>query len=139
MEGLVSGRDPILHQVCRYVNQDEYIDKIIDHLWNVMYQNRGIGLAAPQVGIDIRMFVMDVNGFKQEFINPAITRRYGGKGRSIEGCLSYPGKEVKKIRHKQFVIEGFDANWVPVRFKLKGINAYCVQHEVDHLNGITIV
>ena len=117
----------------------EGLDKLISDMWEAMYANKGVGLAAPQVGEPVRVIVMHAEGLKQEFINPVIIKAYGGKGISREGCLSFPGKIVPMSRFKRIIIEGFDANWKPVRRKLKGKAAYCAQHEVDHLNGITIV
>ena len=109
-------------------------------MWTVMYKNNGIGLAAPQLGELHRVIVIDAGGFKQSIINPVITRRYGGKVTSKnEGCLSYPGKKRTIVRDKQIAVKGFDQNWKSIKFKLKGLAAIAVQHEVDHLDGITIM
>ncbi len=138
MKNLVNKTHPMLHTIVNDVPVNMYVRDIVYSMWEIMYANKGIGLAAPQVGIDMRIFVMHANGLKQAFINPVITKFYGGKITSKEGCLSYPGIEVNMIRSKQIIIEGFTPDWKPIKRKLKGLAAYCAQHEVDHLNGITI-
>jgi len=97
----------------------------------------GVGLAANQVGETKRIIMIDNGGFKAVILNPVITRRYGGQINSKEGCLSFPGKLALVVRYKQITVEGFDTDWIPVAFKLKGVNAIIVQHEVDHLNAIS--
>ncbi len=130
--------NPILHAVAEPVPDKAQVKSLIHLMWSVMYENKGIGLAAPQIGDSVRVIVVDANGFKQEIINPVIVKRYGGKHRAREGCLSYPGASVLVVRDKQIIVEGFDQDWKPIRRKLKGLAARCVQHEVDHLDGITI-
>lgn len=103
-----------------------------------MYQGRGVGLSANQVGELKRIIVIHADGFKQVIINPVIIKTYGGKSTQKEGCLSSPGLQVVKVRFKQIIVEGFDENWKPIKRKLKGLAARCVQHEIDHLNGVTI-
>lgn len=85
-----------------------------------------------------RVIVIQTKGFRQVLINPVITGGYGGKSKQKEGCLSFPRLLVQKIRNKQITVEGFNEYWKPVTRKLKGDAARCVQHEIDHLNGITI-
>ena len=131
--------DPVLHRSATPVHEREDVWPIIDIMFETMYQRRGIGLAGPQIGTSKRIIVIHALGLKQEFINPAITKRYGGKMTSREGCLSFPGETAVLTRDKQIIVEGFDRNWKPIRRKLKGLQACCVQHEVDHLNGITIL
>lgn len=135
---LVSASNHVLKTVAIEAAKDTDLSQILDDMWSLMYSKNGIGLAAPQVGLAVRLIVIHAGSFKQEIINPVITKKYNGKAKSVEGCLSFPGKQVKKYRYKRIVIEGFDANWNPVKFNLKGMAAFCAQHEVDHLNGITI-
>ncbi|MHA1835399.1 MAG: peptide deformylase, partial [Candidatus Odinarchaeia archaeon] len=130
------GSDPALHTVCEDIPESN-VNNLLDSMWATMYGQKGIGLAAPQIGETKRAIVMHVNGLKLELINPVITKMYGGKTTSKEGCLSYPNKRVSMLRYKQVVIEGYDRNWVWKKRKLKGLAAMCAQHEVDHLNGIT--
>lgn len=134
---LVDKTDPILHQVMPETTKGKYLDRIIHEMFELI-DDVGIGLAANQVGITERLIVMDVKGIRQAVINPVITKRFGGKKKSHEGCLSYPNQRVKKTRYKQVLLEGYNEDWEPVRLKLRGLPAICAQHEVDHLNGITI-
>jgi peptide deformylase len=127
-----------LTSVSKEVERDEDVSELLDAMWLEMKESRGIGLAANQIGVLKRVIIINAKGFSQEFINPVITKKYGGKAMSVEGCLSFPGIQVKVSRYKNIVIEGLDGNMNPVKRKLKGLQAYCAQHEVDHLNGITI-
>jgi len=98
-----------------------------------------VGLAANQVGILKRIIVVDTGqGFKQAFINPIIVKEYGGKNTQKEGCLSYIGLQKSIVRSKQIIVVGKTHEGVDIKRKLKGFAARIVQHEVDHLNGITI-
>ena len=129
-----------LYNVCDDIDMSDNILLILENMWATMYTGRGIGLAANQIGIRKRVIVIDTGqGFKQEFINPVITRFYGGKHTAKEGCLSFPGQTALISRSKQIVIEGLDQNMMPIKRKLKGMAARAVQHEVDHLNGITCI
>lgn len=127
-----------LQTVCTPVAPGRYVQPLVAEMWRVMYEGRGIGLAANQVGQASRIIVVHAGGLKQAIVNPVITKRYGGRHTAVEGCLSLPGVQVRTVRAKQIIVEGFDPEWQPVRFKLKGTAARCVQHEVDHLDGITI-
>lgn len=96
-----------------------------------------IGLAAPQVGWSIRMFAMDVTGQKkniQVWINPVIKRHIGSK-LSEEGCLSLPQKRFKGIRSKRIEVEAYDTDGILHRWRAEGLEAICIQHEIDHLDG----
>lgn len=129
---------PALSNVSTELENGEDAIATISHMWAVMTQERGCGLANNQVGGSKRIIVVHANGFRQEFINPVITKRYGGKMTSKEGCLSFPNLTVSIVRDKKIIVEGFDKSWKPVKFKLKGLASCCVQHEIDHLDGITI-
>jgi len=136
---LIGQKHHYLHRRAEEVPQhDMGVTLLIIEMWELMYRHRGIGLAANQVGELQRVIVLHVGSFKQAIINPIITRQYGGKATSKEGCLSYPALCVPMVRDRQIIVEGFDQNWKPIKRKLKGLAAYCVQHEIDHLNGITI-
>jgi peptide deformylase len=133
------GKNPVLKSVALEVAPGERMDDLIDGMWKAMYQHKGIGLAANQVGELLRVVVVNVGGFKQEFINPVITERKGGQTTSKEGCLSFPNlTSVPVSRYRRITVEGFDRDWKPVKRKLKNLASFCVQHEIDHLNGITI-
>lgn len=130
---------PALASIAEEVATGANVRELIDSMWDLMYSSKGIGLAANQVGVLSRVIVVHANGFKQEFINPVITKRRGGSALVSEGCLSFPGVKTKMLRSRHIIVEGFDRDWKPVKRKLKGLAAYCVQHEIDHLNGKTII
>lgn len=134
-----TGKYPALSADAEAVEQGDNIKGLIDSMWQLMYSSKGIGLAANQVGVLSRVIVVHANGFKQEFINPVVIKSYGGRVLNKEGCLSFPGAEAKMLRSRHIIVEGFDRDWKPVKRKLKGLAAYCVQHEIDHLNGKTII
>lgn len=135
---LVLPTNPILHAIAAEVEDPKSAKHLIGYMFMMMEMNNGIGLAAPQIGESVRVIVMNVNGLKLGIVNPVLTKRYGGLKTSKEGCLSFPLKRVAKVRHNQVVIEGFNADGVAIKHKLKGLAAFCAQHEVDHLNGVTI-
>lgn len=130
---------PELHQIAEPVEKNEDVSELIDGMRALMYRARGIGLAANQIGVLKRVIVMDVQGLRISVINPTIERRKGGSRTVPEGCLSYPNSTVSMRRAKRIVLEGYDENWVPIKHKLSGWAAACAEHEVDHLNGITIM
>ena len=119
---------------------DRSIQRLIDDMVATMHQVGGVGLAAPQIGVSLRVVVLQMPGEEPiAIVNPEIVKRSLGKVRSTEGCLSFPGKKVIMIRDKLITVKGFDANWNPIKLKLRGLAGMCVQHEIDHLNGVTIV
>jgi peptide deformylase len=126
-----------LKTVCEEVLEGEDVWPLIEGMKESMTRGQGIGLAANQVGSTKRVIMIYTQGFQQIFINPVITKKYGGKVTSKEGCLSFPGKTAIVVRSKQIIVEGFTPEWKPIKRKLKGLASYCVQHEVDHLDGIT--
>ncbi|MEA3485875.1 MAG: peptide deformylase, partial [Candidatus Aerophobetes bacterium] len=103
-----------------------------------MYASQGIGLAAPQVGIDKRLIVVDVGEGLLKLINPLILLE---EGESIleEGCLSLPGVNVKVKRAKSVVVEGWNEKRKRIKIKSEDLFAHAIQHEVDHLQGILII
>ena len=98
----------------------------------------GLGLAANQVGYTKQIIVINCSGFRAAIINPKIERLWGGTATSSEGCLSAPGKRVRLTRFKRANVTGLDENMEPVSYKTKGITARVIQHEIDHMTGITI-
>ena len=115
------------------------ISGLIGEMFNLMDKSKGIGLAANQVGLDIRVIVVNVKGCRTEIINPIITRRSSKIKLSNEGCLSFPNKTAKIKRDDAVTVVGFDRDWNPIKKNCRGLLSYCIQHEVDHLNGITII
>lgn len=135
---IITGNAKPLTEKAFLIQEGADVNEIINGMWEAMYKNKGIGLAANQIGELKRIIVMDVQGLKLEVINPILIPRKGGMRKVEEGCLSFPNKKVMMRRYKRVVLCGFDKNWKPIKRKLSGLSAVCAQHEVDHLNGITI-
>ena len=98
----------------------------------------GVGLAAPQVGVSIRMFIAQTGNGPGVFINPKILKK-SGRETAEEGCLSLPGIWLKVKRAKELDLEAIDINGKKIKTKAEGIFARILQHEIDHLNGILII
>lgn len=138
MLSLVHSSSPILHQVAEPIQADDDVRDLIAQMFKVMKEHEGTGLAAPQVGVSKRVIVVSVGGFNRTYVNPVIVRRGEGQSTKEEGCLSFPLMRTRVTRDNAIWVEALDQNMQPVRHKLKGLTARCVQHEVDHLDGITI-
>lgn len=113
---------------------------MIAEMFDLMYQARGIGLAANQVGIPLRFFIMNLAGEKGEgeelvFINPAINRGTGSD-EAEEGCLSLPGIYGPVMRPAEIMFSAYMPNGEKFEQKVDGMFARCVQHETDHLDGV---
>ncbi|MDP2576560.1 MAG: peptide deformylase [Gemmatimonadota bacterium] len=134
--------DPVLRRRGDEItNIDESIRKLAADMLETMYAAEGIGLAAPQVGISLRLFVMEALEPEQEaraVINPVITHK-AGTDRDEEGCLSVPGLNALVDRAEEIVMEGLDLEGEPIRIEAAGLLARCIQHEVDHLDGILFI
>lgn len=128
-----------LHSVSNEVPFGANLNSEISKMFSLMESSGGIGLVANQVGMTDRVIVVDAKGFRSAIINPVITRRSGKRKVSAEGCLSFPNKKVKVIRDEAITATGFDSLWNPIKKNCRGLLAFCIQHEVDHLNGVTIV
>jgi len=135
----------VLYEVAKPVPRNEDITELYKDMLTLMKAHKGIGLAAPQVGVSKRLIVFRLGSVSCILINPIITKRKLGKTRSMEGCLSFPqtlgsqGKRVQISRDKQITVTGFNQYWKPVKLKLYGLDSCVVQHEIDHLNGVTII
>ena len=117
----------------------EQVTQTIRELRAVQSSTTSLGVAAPQIGILKRIILVRLSTGMWVFINPHITSRLGSRTVSREGCLSFPELgQVKKKRYKRITIEGFTPKWNPISFNLKGLDAFILQHEIDHLDGITI-
>lgn len=131
---------PVLRLKSSPVEDFSLMSKLKDKMVEAMRNSRGIGLAAPQVGISLRLFVMDIHkeGETVEtliLINPVITSRKGTA--SIEeGCLSLPGLGVTVERSSEIEVEFFNEDGVKINRKFRDIPSICVQHELDHLDGV---
>lgn len=131
--------DPVLRRECEPVEElDGEVRALIRDMQETMYAADGVGLAAPQVGVPLRVFVYDIRDSEHAsgaLINPRIEAR-SGTSRGEEGCLSIPGLSDIVERAERIVITGLDEDGEPVRIEAEGMLSRCLQHEVDHLNGV---
>lgn len=139
LRNIVIEGDPVLRKKSRPVDEiTPRILTLLDDMADTMYyENRGIGIAAPQVGVLRRVFVVDVGDEhgKLEFINPEITRKEGTQV-FCEGCLSLPGKSADVERPAEITITALDRNGNQFTLDADGLLAVCICHEFDHLEGI---
>jgi len=130
--------DERLRQISTPVtNFDDELQTLIDDMFETMYAAKGVGLAAPQVGVNIRLSVVDCGADKPNpmvFINPEITQS-AGTDTFKEGCLSVPGALEVVTRAKTVTVKALDRHGKPFEMHLDGLMAECLQHEIDHLNG----
>jgi peptide deformylase len=117
---------------------DFQTEKLGREMLHLMRQENGIGLAAPQIGISKRVFVMDVHGRERVCFNPEIVSASDVLSEFPEGCLSFPGEQCTIKRPDTIVVryQDYRGDWVDD--EMVGLEARCFQHELDHLNGITM-
>lgn len=124
---------------------DAELRKIVDQMRELMYEHRGIGLAANQVDLPYRLFILNVSGDPEQqelehvFINPVISRRSGGVVEAEEGCLSLPGIYAPVRRPAKCVISAYNMRGDEITLKLDGLFARAAQHEYDHLDGTVFI
>ncbi len=121
------------------VEFNEELVKLVEDMFETMYAARGVGLAAPQIGVNRRLFVMDCSGGRQPeqkivLINPEILATEG-EVIEEEGCLSLPGLYAKVARPYRVLARGLDLHQKEITLEVTGLAARCVCHEVDHLDG----
>jgi peptide deformylase len=128
--------DPVLKQRTPEVEElDGTLARLVDTMYDTMYEAVGLGLAAPQVGVQKRLFTYDVeDSGPQVLINPEIVEA-SGEWTYEEGCLSLPGLTLEIVRPKVVTIRGLDLDGNEVVIEGDEILARCFQHEVDHLDG----
>lgn len=130
--------DPRLRKVSSPIEQiDDDMQTLIDDMFDTMYDARGVGLAAPQIGINIRLSVVDVIGDKSQqlvLINPEIIDRRGEE-QYQEGCLSVPGAADTVVRSSWVKMRALDRHGKPYEMEAEGLLGECFQHEIDHLDG----
>lgn len=134
--------DPALREECQPVAEvDATVRSLVEDLTETMYAADGIGLAAPQIGVPLRVFVYDVREDDVPpgaLINPRILEASGSQ-REVEGCLSIPGLSEVVERRDRLVVEGLDRNGRHVRIEAEGLLSRCLQHEQDHLDGVLFI
>lgn len=146
---IVAFGDAVLRRETDEINQDyPKLKELIENMYETMENAPGVGLAAPQVGLAIRLFVVDTTviyeeeeenkdaGIRRAFINPIMIDEWGKKWDFEEGCLSIPGVREKVSRHSEIKIEYYDSEFNLVEETFDGMNARVIQHEYDHLEGV---
>ena len=146
---IIAYGNPILKKVTKKVDQTyPNIKELIDNMFETMHKARGIGLAAPQVGLSIRIFIIDttplakekdnehLKDFKQVFINPEIIKEDGEEWTYNEGCLSIPEIREDIVRKSQVSIRYYDENFNLCTNKFTDLVGRIILHEYDHLEGI---
>ncbi|UCG75027.1 MAG: peptide deformylase [Gemmatimonadota bacterium] len=134
--------DPVLREVARPVEDvDEEVQALIDDLLDTMYDADGIGLAAPQIGVPLSVFVYDVREPEVApgaLVNPRLVET-NGQVKEEEGCLSIPDLREIVPRAERVVVEGLDRDGHEVRLEAEGLLGRCLQHELDHLAGVLFI
>ena len=120
---------------------DKSIKKLVKYMFETMKKNDGIGLAAVQIGVLKRIIVIEIekDGIKTELINPKILSYSSSKSTMEEGCLSVPNEYYNVERPNEIVVEFTNLKNEVQKIDASGLFARCIQHEIDHLNGITIL
>lgn len=144
----------VLRQQTRDLGEDSTsLQELIDNMFDTMHNASGVGLAAPQVGRDERVFVVDLKTSLEDddevdttklpgplvFINPSITPLDGPEVEYEEGCLSIPEIREDVIRPESIEVEYLDRSFTPSRLRASGLLARVIQHELDHLDGVLFV
>lgn len=129
----------VLTQIAESYTEEETDDMIATAIqMSKALKGHGIGLAAPQIGVSKRLIIGELKPWRFCIVNPEIVKASLGTTVFEEGCLSVPNMKLKVRRPKQITVRGFSLDWKPVKIKARGILAACLQHEIDHLNGITL-
>lgn len=141
---------PVLRKEAKDISADyPKLKELIANMFETMYNADGIGLAAPQIGLDIRLFIVDLSplaedepkydGFKKVFINARIVEESGELVKLEEGCLSIPGIHESVERQERIRIQYLDENFVEHDEVYDDFFARCIQHEYDHIEGILFI
>jgi len=142
---IVAYGDPVLKHKAEEIEKGSLdIKKLAEDMFETMYQAKGVGLAAPQIGMSLRLFVVDgepmekesLVGFKKVFVNPEIINEEGEAWAFEEGCLSIPGIREDVNRPPALKMKYFDENWEIHEDIFVGLQARIIQHEYDHIEGI---
>lgn len=132
--------EPVLRQKAKRVRKiDSSIKKLIDNMRETMHATGGVGLAATQIGVPLRVIVIGIPGEEDiALINPEVVRRKGERPVS-EGCLSVPGYYGEIKRAESVTVKGLDPSGKEIRIKGTELLAQVLQHEIDHLNGVLYI
>ena len=138
--------DPVLRRETEEITAfDDELKGVVEGMFERMFESQGVGLAAPQVGLSMRLFVLNDEGDRDKpernlaLINPTIKSFGGKKTRHEEGCLSLPGVHADITRPEKCVVHHFDVEGNEVEKEYDGFVARIIQHEYDHLQGVLLV
>ena len=136
--------DPVLRQRAEDIEKGTDLSQLISDMFETMHAASGIGLAAPQIGKSIRLFIVDgtvledepgMEDFKKAFVNPVMIEELGSPWEFEEGCLSIPNIREKVSRKAELKIRYYDENWNLKEESFDGMKARIIQHEYDHIEG----
>lgn len=152
---IIAYGDPLLKKPSQDISRDyPDLDGLIQNMFETMYQAKGVGLAAPQVGLNLRLFIVDgapfadeegeepdprakgIDTFKQVFINPKIIEEFGEPWSFQEGCLSIPKIRENVSRKESVVLSYYNERWEYKEETFNGYAARIIQHEYDHIEGV---
>jgi len=151
---IVAYGDPVLKQKGKEISKDyPNLEELVDNMYETMYGAFGVGLAAPQIGLPIRLFLVDASpfaedeeldekeqeylkDFKHTFINPKILKEEGDEWAFNEGCLSIPDVREDVFRQSNITVEYYDIDFKKHTLELDGLAARVFQHEYDHIEGV---
>lgn len=147
---IVAYGNDVLRVKCKDIKEGHAdLNKLISNMFDTLYDAEGVGLAAPQIGLGIRLFIVDADPFKEDepglanfkkvFINPQILEEEGEPWGFKEGCLSIPGIRENVNRQPKLKISYYDENFVHHEASFEGLAARVIQHEYDHIEGVLFI
>ncbi len=139
MYKLIKQGNPILLEVAVEVEHGDAIRELTNAMKAILEYNRALGIAAPQVGVSKRIIMLRTDDSTYTMINPVIVRRWGKTIFTTESCLSFPGMKRKIPRDEWVQVEYVDENYMGKMRRFSKMNAIVVAHEIDHLDGITLL
>ncbi len=143
---IVAYGDPVLRKKAEEISETyPDLNQLITNMFDTMYNAHGVGLAAPQIGLSVRLFIIDatpfaedepsLEQFKRVFINAEIIEESGDKWSFNEGCLSIPDVREDVLRHQNVMLSYYDEDWNHHEETFSGLAARVIQHEYDHIEG----
>ena len=142
---LLLGEEPLRDPGMEVEAFDDELGELVEDMLETMYFADGIGLAAPQIGVSLRVCVLDLrdeedpDGGRWVFVNPVVVESSSEEDKAPEGCLSIPDMEEVVTRPERVTVRGFDAEGQAIEVEADGLLARALQHEIDHLDGILFI
>ncbi len=143
---IVAYGDPVLRKKAVEIDRNNtniVLPQLVADMYETMYEANGVGLASPQIGLALRLFIIDadrmaeeITGMKKAFVNPTIIEETGDKWLFEEGCLSIPNVRERVSRCANIKIHYFDEHWNEFTEEFSGLTARVIQHEYDHIEGV---